>query len=31
MGRSLRVLIIEDYEDDALIIVRELQRGGYEV
>jgi PAS domain S-box-containing protein len=31
MGRSLRVLIIEDYEDDALLLVRELQRGGYEV
>ena len=31
MGKSLRVLIIEDYEDDALSLVRELQRGGYEV
>jgi PAS domain S-box-containing protein len=31
MGRPLRVLIIEDYDDDALLIVRELQRGGYEV
>ncbi len=26
----LRVLIVEDSEDDALLIVRELQRGGYE-
>src|SRR5687768_536666 len=31
MGTPLRVLIIEDYEDDALLLVRELQRGGYEV
>ena len=26
----LRVLIAEDSEDDALLIVRELQRGGHE-
>ncbi|MEW6586237.1 MAG: PAS domain S-box protein [Nitrospirota bacterium] len=26
----LRVLIVEDSEDDALLIVRELKRGGYE-
>ncbi|HHH13996.1 MAG TPA: response regulator, partial [Thiolapillus brandeum] len=26
---SLRVLIAEDSEDDALLIVRELRRGGY--
>ena len=31
MGTPLRVLIIEDFEDDALLLVRELQRGGYEV
>lgn len=31
MGKSLRVLIIEDFEDDALLLVHELQRGGYEV
>jgi len=27
---SLRVLIVEDSEDDALLLVRELKRGGYE-
>jgi DNA-binding NtrC family response regulator len=26
----LRVLIVEDSEDDALLILRELERGGYE-
>ena len=31
MGRSLRVLIIEDSEDDAQLLLRELRRGGYEV
>ncbi|MBL7208550.1 MAG: response regulator [Dehalococcoidia bacterium] len=31
MSESLRVLIIEDSEDDALLLVRELQRGGYEL
>ncbi|HZC18130.1 MAG TPA: response regulator, partial [Rubrobacteraceae bacterium] len=29
-GTPLRALIIEDSEDDALLIVRELRRGGYE-
>ncbi len=28
--KSLRVLIAEDSEDDAMLIVRELRRGGYE-
>ncbi len=31
MGIPLRVLIVEDSEDDALLLVRELQRGGYDV
>jgi PAS domain S-box-containing protein len=31
MGKPLRVLIIEDSEDDALLLIRELKRGGYEV
>ena len=30
MAKSLRVLLIEDSEDDAELIVRELRRGGYE-
>ncbi len=30
MGIALRVLIAEDSEDDALLLVRELRRGGYE-
>jgi len=30
MGTPLRVLIVEDSEDDALLLVRELERGGYE-
>ena len=30
MGTPLRVLIVEDSEDDALLLVRELKRGGYE-
>jgi PAS domain S-box-containing protein len=29
MSTSLRVLIVEDSEDDALLLERELQRGGY--
>jgi PAS domain S-box-containing protein len=29
MQTPIRVLLIEDVEDDALLIVRELQRGGY--
>ncbi len=28
MGKSLRVLIVEDSEDDALLVIRELERGG---
>ena len=31
MTRSLRVLLIEDSEDDAALTVRELERAGYEV
>ena len=31
MGELLRVLIIEDSEDDSLLMLRELKRGGYEV
>jgi PAS domain S-box-containing protein len=31
MGKSLRVLIIEDSEDDSQLLVRELRRIGYEV
>jgi len=27
---ALRVLIVEDSEEDALFLVRELRRGGYE-
>ena len=27
----LRVLFVEDSEDDALLVTRELQRAGYEV
>src|SRR5436309_11821519 len=30
MGIPIRVLIVEDSEDDADLVVRELQRGGYE-
>jgi two-component system, NarL family, sensor histidine kinase UhpB len=30
MGVTLRVLLVEDYEDDALLLLRELRRGGYE-
>ena len=29
MSKSLRVLIIEDSEDDTLLLLRELSRGGY--
>jgi diguanylate cyclase (GGDEF)-like protein len=28
-GEALRVLLVEDSEDDALLLTRELQRGGY--
>ena len=31
MARNLRLLIVEDSEDDALLAVRELRRGGYDV
>jgi DNA-binding NtrC family response regulator len=31
MGRPLSVLLIEDSEDDAMLIVHELEHGGYEV
>ena len=31
MGRPLRVLIVEDNERDAAILIRELKRGGYEL
>ena len=31
MGKLLRVLIVEDSEDDALLLLRELKRGGYDV
>jgi PAS domain S-box-containing protein len=31
MGRPLRVLIIEDSEDDTQLLLRELRRDGYEV
>ncbi|MBI3995173.1 MAG: diguanylate cyclase, partial [Nitrospirae bacterium] len=30
MGKPLRVLIVEDSEDDAALLVRELERGGYD-
>src|SRR5260370_31891369 len=30
MSTSLRVLIVEDSEDDMALVVRELRRGGYE-
>ena len=29
MNKTLRVLIVEDSEDDALLLLRELRRGGY--
>jgi PAS domain S-box-containing protein len=31
MNKLLRVLIVEDSEDDALLVERELKQGGYEV
>ncbi|MCI0550123.1 MAG: PAS domain S-box protein [Anaerolineae bacterium] len=31
MGKPLRVLIVEDSEDDTLLLLRELKQGGYEV
>ncbi len=30
MGKPLRLLIVEDSEDDALLLLRELRRGGYD-
>ncbi len=30
MNKQLRVLTVEDSEDDAMLLVRELQRGGYD-
>ncbi len=30
MGKPLNVLIVEDAEDDALLLVRHLERGGFE-
>jgi CheY-like chemotaxis protein len=30
VGKPLRVLIIEDSEDDAVLLLRELRSGGYE-
>jgi putative nucleotidyltransferase with HDIG domain len=31
MGTQLRILLIEDSEDDARLVLREIQRGGYDV
>jgi len=31
MNESLNVLIVEDLEDDALLVLRELRRGGFDV
>src|SRR3989338_7186376 len=31
MGKPLRALIVEDVEPDALLVVRELTRGGFDV
>jgi diguanylate cyclase len=31
MGHTLRVLLVEDSEDDAALVIRELSRGGYDV
>lgn len=31
MGKTLNVLLIEDSEDDAMLIVHELEHGGYHV
>ena len=31
MGKSLHLLIVEDSEDDAMLLVRELRRGGYDL
>jgi CheY-like chemotaxis protein len=31
MNKKLRILIVEDSEDDAILLVRELRKGGYDV
>jgi CheY-like chemotaxis protein len=31
MSSPLSVLIVEDFEDDALLVLRELRRGGYKL
>ncbi|MBI4557548.1 MAG: PAS domain S-box protein [Candidatus Hydrogenedentes bacterium] len=31
MGKPIRVLLVEDSDDDAELILRELQRGGFEI
>ena len=31
MGKPLRVLFVEDMEEDALLVLRELKRGGFDV
>ena len=31
MTDSLRVLVVEDSEDDTALLLRELKRGGYDV
>ena len=31
MGTRLQILLIEDSEDDARLVLREIQRGGYEI
>ena len=31
MNKLLRILIVEDSEDDALLVVLELKRAGYDV
>ena len=31
MNTHIRVLIVEDSDDDATLVLREIQRGGYEV
>ena len=31
MSELLKALVVEDYEDDALLVIRELRRGGFNV
>ncbi|HVV85392.1 MAG TPA: response regulator [Kofleriaceae bacterium] len=31
MGKPLRALLVEDLEEDAILVLRELRRGGYDV